>query len=89
MPDPKKLKVGDKVMFVALPDEWSEPEYYVHKDSIAFMKRMIKRKYPSRVSEIENGYPRIDARMIERGKIHYHGWAISEETGWRQVKKRT
>lgn len=25
MPDPKTLKVGDKVKFVALPEEWSAP----------------------------------------------------------------
>jgi len=89
MPDPKSLKVGDLVRFILLPQEWSRPRYFVHAESVAFMKKMIKRTWPSRVYGIdEYGQPWISARIRERGKIHHHTWAIFESTGWRRVNRR-
>lgn len=89
MPDPRRLKVGDRVRFVALPDEWQNPNICIPRESLAFMKRMIRRKYPSRVARIDDsGYPWIDARMIQRGKEHRHSWLITESTGWRPVRGR-
>ena len=29
MPDPKSLRVGDRVRFVSLPEEWDDPGYVV------------------------------------------------------------
>ncbi len=82
MPDPKTLKVGDLIRFVKLPDEWTNPNCFVHAETQAFMKRMIKRSWPSRVARIEkNGYPWIDARMRQRGRLHYHSWGIYESSG--------
>ena len=89
MPDPKKLKVGDKVKFVSLPDEWRHPQAMVLKESVAFMKVMISRNWPSRVYKIdEYGVPWIKARLRRRGKPEHHWWAIVEKTGWRLVRKR-
>ena len=89
MPDPKALKVGDLVRFVTLPDEWSRPAHATPRDSIAFMKAMIKRTWPSRIARIdEYGYPWIEARIFRRGKWDYHSWAIIELTGWRRVERR-
>lgn len=89
MPSPDTLKVGDRVRFIALPDEWSEPSYGIHPDSISFMKRMLKRATPVRVTMIDEfGTPWIDAVTIERGKRHSHSWAITEETGWRKIVPR-
>jgi hypothetical protein len=89
MPDPKSLKVGDLVRFVSIPTEWSTPGYTIHRDSVLFMKKMIKRGRSSRVREIdEYGQPWIHARIRERGSIHYHSWAIFESTGWRRVNRR-
>lgn len=88
MPDSKTLKVGDFVRFIALPDEWSRPGYTTPRDSLAFMKVMITRNWPSRIARIdEYGYPWIEARIARRGKWHYHTWAILESTGWRLVKR--
>ena len=88
MPDPKSLKVGDLVRFVALPDEWSRTGYTVHRESIAFMKMMVSRTWPSRVVEIdEYGCPWIHARIRVRGRLHYHSWGIMESTGWRVVRR--
>ena len=89
MPDPRKLKVGDHVRFVAIPDEWQVRDRCIPRDSIAFMKRMIRRRHPSRVArKSDEGYPWIDAQIVQRGKRHYHSWLITEATGWRLVQTR-
>ena len=89
MPNPQTLKIGDRVRLISLPEEWGEPGYGIHRDSIAFMKRMLKRATPVRVTMIdEHGTPWIEAVTIERGRRHYHSWAITEQTGWRKVVPR-
>lgn len=72
-----------------MPEEWTDPRYSVDPESIRFMKKMIRRSWPSRISRIdENGYPWIAARMRQRGKLHYHSWLITESTGWYRVVPR-
>jgi hypothetical protein len=89
MPDPKTLKVGDLVRFVAIPAEWSRPGYTVQACDRSFMKRMIQRTWPSRVYQIDEfGQPWVSARIRERGKLCHHFWAILESTGWRRVNPR-
>ncbi len=89
MPNPKYLKVGDLVRFVGLPDEWSQKGFSVSHDDVLFMKKLIMRSWPSRVSMIdEYGDPWISARIRERGKYYFHTWKIAESTGWRQVKRK-
>jgi hypothetical protein len=89
VPDPKRLKVGDRVRFIALPDEWARPDFWVHRESVAFMKAMVRRTWPSRIVKIDEfGYPWITARMRVRGRIHFHSWLITESTGWRPVRRR-
>ncbi|MFO1065309.1 MAG: hypothetical protein U0892_15695 [Pirellulales bacterium] len=89
MPNPLELKIGDRVHFISLPEEWNRPGYVIHRDAKAFMKRMLKRKKPVRVAMIdEYGTPWIFANTIERGRRHYHSWAITEQTGWRMVVPR-
>jgi hypothetical protein len=87
MPDPRTLKVGDRVRFIAIPDEWSEPDCCVDEESRAFMEAIIRRRHPSRIREIdESGMPWITARMKGGEAWVHHGWGISESTGWRLVK---
>ena len=89
MSDPKSLKVGDLVRFTALPDEWSRAGHTVHSESVAFMRAMVRRTWPSRVAEIdEHGNPQIHARLRVRGRLHFHSWSITESTGWRLVGRR-
>ena len=89
MPDPKTLKVGDLIRFTELPAEWSQKGFTIHSDTIRFMKKMIRRTWPSRVCMIdEYGQPWIEAVTIERGKRHYHSYGIFETTGWRRVQSR-
>lgn len=90
MPDPKKLKVGDRVRFVSLPEEWRDPQYTVLPESVEFMEVMIARSWPSRVFEIDEfGTPWIAARIRKHGQYEHHAWGIFEETGWRTVKAKT
>ncbi len=89
MPNPKQLKVGDSVRFISFPDEWNDKKCSVPRESRAFMQQMIQRNYPSRIARIdESGYPEIEVRMKQRGRIHYHSWLITESTGWRMVRHR-
>ncbi len=89
MPDPRELKVGDRVRFVALPEEWATPGATVPPESRAFMKAMLKRRTPSVVFEIdEYGIPWIRARIAHAGRYQQHTWAISEHTGWRRIEPR-
>lgn len=53
MPNPRELTVGDLVRFTALPDEWSRPGYALHRESLSFMKTLIRRKFPSRVYQVD------------------------------------
>ena len=88
MPDPSKLRVGDYVRFVDVPDEWSKPGLTLPKEDRAFMKVLIKRRYPSRIYEIdERGFPWVMMRVKDGKKYIWHHWSISESTGWRRVKK--
>ena len=90
MPDPHSLKVGDRIRFVSIPEEWNEPGREPTRESMRFMKHMLKRKSLSRVYEIdEYGQPWISARLRINGKVEHHRWAIMESTGWRKVRKRT
>lgn len=89
VPNLRKLKVGDYVRFTALPDEWNRPGYTLHRDSLLFMKTMIRRRFPSRVYEIdEYGTPWIAARIRRGGRVEHHTWGIFELTGWRRVRHR-
>ena len=90
MPDPKQLKVGDRVRFVSLPDEWRDPQSTVLPESVEFMESMISRTWPSRVYEIDEfGTPWIAARIWKNGRLEHHTWGIFEQSGWRIVRRRT
>ncbi|MBL8852116.1 MAG: hypothetical protein JNG89_20755 [Planctomycetaceae bacterium] len=89
MPDPQTLKVGDRIRFTELPEEWSRKDSTTPADTIRFMKKMIRRSNPSRGCEIdEYGQPWIHAFTVERGRRQFHSYAIFELTGWRRVIKR-
>ncbi len=89
MPDPKRLKVGDRVRCVSLPDERNDPLHAVQPESLEFMKAMIARNRSSRIFEVdEYGTPWIRARIRRNGGVEHHSWGILEKTGWRKVQPR-
>ncbi len=89
MPDPKTLKVGDKIRFVSIPDEWSDPNVFVHKDDVKFMKAIISRGLPSRIYDVdEYGTPWVEMRLQGPDGLEQHTWSIMEKTGWKKVVRR-
>jgi hypothetical protein len=73
MPDPNALRIGDRVVFTSLPNEWSNPLYPVPPESLAFMRRLIRRGRSSRVCKIDpTGGPWIRAIFRVRGVRHFH-----------------
>ena len=89
MPDPKKLKVGDRVRFVCLPEEWNDPDRSLPRDSCRFMKQMIRRRFSSQIAwKDDDGFPWLVAKIRERGGYKEHWWGILESTGWRKVRRR-
>jgi hypothetical protein len=90
MPNPKMLRVGDRVRFITLPDEWLDPVFKVPPDSVDFMKVMISRSWPSRVYKVDEfGIPWIAARIRRNGRVEHHTWGICEESGWRTVRSES
>ncbi len=90
MPNPKKLQIGDRIRFVTLPDEWDDPKFHVHDDTIELVTALVERGRSSRVCEIaDDGYPWIKARLRQGdGTIVYHSLGIYEATGWVRVARR-
>jgi hypothetical protein len=90
MPDPRELKIGDRIRFLSLPDEWNDPKCCVFEESVAFMRTLISRRRACRVAEIHaDGYPWINARVRSIDEVlEYHSWGIYEASGWRLVRKR-
>jgi hypothetical protein len=90
MPNPRELKVGDRVRFIGIPEAWMEPGFFVSKESRAFMKVLIARRGSSRINSIDEfGYPWITARVRHRnGTLEHHAWMITETTGWLRVRRR-
>ena len=89
MPDPTTLKIGDRIRFLTVPDEWSRKGYTVQPEDRSFMNKLIKRRFPSSVAEKdEYGRPWIYVRLRVRGRVEYHSWCVMESTGWRMVQPR-
>lgn len=90
MPDPRLLRVNDRVRFVGLPEEWAEPGHRVHDESLELMNALIARGRPARVGRIgDDGFPWIDVRIRRRdGTVAHHSWGIYETTGWVRVRRR-
>ena len=90
MPDPRQLQVGDRLRFTSLPEEWSDPDFTVHSDDLAFMHYLVSRRRPCRVARVDEfGTPWIDARIrLADDTLEHHSWGVFETTGWRKVQRR-
>lgn len=90
MPNPADLEVGDRIRFVAQPDEWSAPGYVVQSESVELLRTLVARRHSSRIARIdERGTPWIEVRTRdEGGRTHWHAWSITERTGWMRVVPR-
>jgi hypothetical protein len=90
MPDPRRLRVGDRIVYVALPDEWRRPEIRVHAASRRFLRTIVARGRPVRIARVDDdGRPWFRARMRRKdGRLEHHEWCVVETTGWRRVAPR-
>ena len=89
MPNPKILKIGDKIKFIHRPAEWNNHKFHTDKEDKKFMDILISRGYWQRISEIdEYGKPWIHVRIKNKNRIEHHTWAIMEKTGWVKYNKK-
>jgi hypothetical protein len=88
--DWQKLRVGDRVRFVAIPTEFSRPGYFVHRDTLRVYRRLIERRRPVRVAYLDDWkLPWIRCQFRRKdGRIEYHSLAINHD-GWIRVRPRS
>jgi hypothetical protein len=79
----RSLRIGDRIQFVKIPNEWSKPGFKIQKSDIQFMELLIKRKRKFAIKNIdEYGTSWISFRIQINGKLEEHSWGIIEKTGW-------
>ena len=88
----QKLRVGDRIRFVSMPTEFSQPGYFVHKDTLRVYRRLIARRRSVRVAFLGDWgdwkVPWIRCRFRRKdGRIEYHALAINHD-GWVRVRSR-
>lgn len=88
MPDPRKLKIGDRIKYIARPAHWHRSDCTVGNEDIAFIDTIIRRKYWQRISNIDqNGNRWFRAILTIKNERIYHSWAVLERTGWIKYHK--
>lgn len=90
MPDPRRLRVGDRLVYVALPAHWARPDVGVPASSRRFLRAIVARGRSVRVHrKDDDGYPWFRARLRRPdGGVEHHEWGVFETTGWRRVAPR-
>ena len=73
------LRAGDYIRFVEYPLEFLQPGYFVHPETEEVYKRLLKRKSPLRVYEIdEYGSPWIRFRFVRQNeKCEWHFLSVN------------
>jgi hypothetical protein len=85
----RQLKVGDRVRIFEYPPEFSQPGYFVHRDTRRVYKKLIARGSPLRIFEIDAwGSPWICCRFRRKnGSWERHFLSINHD-GLVRVKSR-
>ncbi|MEX0611234.1 MAG: hypothetical protein WD738_08875 [Pirellulales bacterium] len=88
--DWRNLRVGDRIRIVRMPSEFDKPGYCVPPMTRRLYKKLIARRRPVRVYEIdEYGRPWIGCQFRDRnGNWEYHALCVDDDS-WVRVKKRT
>jgi hypothetical protein len=85
----RELKVGDRIRIVRLPTDWTRPGYYVHRDTRSAYKKLIARRRPVRVCEIDAwGLPFVRFRFRRKDSTWEHHWLAVNDDSWVRVKHR-
>ena len=87
--DWRDLRVGDRIRLVAMPAEFDRPGYVLHPSTKQVYGRLIARRRPVRVVEIDPwGLPWIRCRFREAdGRWADHNLAFDHD-GWVRVRHR-
>ena len=83
MPDPKLLKIGDKIKFISVPLEWNYPDYRVFPESKEFMDDLINQGeivVINRIDEYNN--PWFEVVIVRGNSKGENSWAVFESSGW-------
>ncbi len=85
----RRLKVGDHIRIVHLPDEFARVGYQIHRDTLSAYRRVIERRRPLRVYEIDDwGLPWVHFRLRRKnGRWEFHYLAVNHD-GLVKVKRR-
>lgn len=85
----RQLRIGDQIRIVRMPSDFSKPGYYVHRETRRLYKRLIERRRPVRVCEIDEwGTPWISCRFrMKNGRWEHHFLAVDDDS-WERVKHR-
>jgi hypothetical protein len=85
----RDLRVGDLIRLTSMPEEFSQPGYFLHRDTRRVYQRLINRRRPLRIyMHDEFGRPWIRCRFLEKDGWHYHGLMFNHD-GWVRVKHRS
>ena len=86
----RKLRVNDRIRLVQMPTEFSQPGFFVHRDTRRACRRLIERGRSVRVFMIDEWklpWVRFQFRLKD-GRIEYHRLAINHD-GWVRVQRRS
>ena len=85
-----RLRVGDRVRIVRMPNDFSRPDYYVHATTRRVYRLLIARGRPLRVFKVdESGLPWVQCRFRRRnGSWEHHSLAINDDS-WVRVATRS
>jgi hypothetical protein len=86
----RDLRAGDRIRLVRMPSEFGRPGYQLHRSTRRVYERLIERRRPLRVYEVDEwGLPWIACRFRQQdGSWAYHFLAFNHD-GWVRVKSRT
>src|SRR4051794_3607054 len=86
----RDLRVGDRIRFVRMPTEFDGPGYHVHPETRAVYRRLIERRRPVRVYEVDEwGAPWIRCRFKREDASWEHHFLAVNHDGWVRVNRRT
>ena len=83
MPDPKSLKIGDKIKFISVPSEWNNPDFMLYPESKEFMDDLINQNaivVINRIDEYQNAW--FDVVIVSGKSKGENSWAVFESSGW-------
>ena len=83
------LRVGDRIRIVRMPSDFSQPGFYASRGTRRLYKRLIARRSPLRICEIDEwDLPWIRCRFRRNyDSWEHHSLAIIDDS-WVRVKSR-